>query len=1011
MSGGMPVADGILIPKIDAFPTTNPTVDQNGMMVFLTQDVGVNAKGFYYWDFATLTWKNISESATNWKLTGNTVSAIDFIGTTNNQDIRFKRQNMDAGNIGLTTVSIGVNSLNDLSTGINNNAIGSLTLASNTTGGGNNAFGFSGLSANTTGFQNNAFGGSSLRANTTGISNNAFGDFSLRLNTIGNDNSAFGQSSLLANSDGDKNSAFGFEALRSNTTGNKNSSFGNKSLYTNISGIDNSGFGSDALYNSTGSNNVAFGTAALSNLTAGNNNIGFGFNAQVPIATGSNQLSIANKIYGLDLNTSTPKFGINTASPTSLWHLSKSIAADGGNDFMLFDNSAVGGAGFQFKNVNAATNLWQAFLSSAGDFKIGRAGIADWMTFKTVNTTSASVQLFNGLANGNYSLALGRGSIASGDYSNTFGVLTSARSLGETVIGLTNVDYTPAGTTTYSATDRLFVIGNGSANISPSNALNMLKNGNTRFGNGDPTAKVDVEGEIKISSSSTAANIVGAGGLRWDGTYVQFSDGTNWSNISNNNSSWSLTGNAASGTDFIGTTNNEDIRFRRNGINAGVIKANSTALGLNSLNPLSTGISNTAIGADNLSANTSGGQNTSVGKGALRFNTMGSQNAAMGNLALFTNVLGFRNTAFGFGALYNATGTENTAFGNEALDFLTTGNNNIGIGNDAQVTNLTGSNQLSIGNSIYGSNLGANTIKIGIGVPSPNGTLQFINENVARRIVFWEDANNDHQYTGFGKLLNAIDYHIGTTTNNHIFSAGTSATTSSELMRIQGDGNVGIGSIAPTSKLEIRQDAATSINSNVFRLTNFVTNGDNLGSSIVFGSGGTTATNQHWAKIDGFHSGAGNTNIAFSTSTGANYEAATEKMRVTGVGNVGIGNNNPETKLTVNGGLTITNTATFTANVDNFTVTVGNNSYIFVVSDNASAANRTLVLSNGLAVGQMLFLQANSTATNFFSLTEGVSNVDFVGGAGANFDFNGADIIQLLWNGNDWILINYQNIT
>lgn len=41
--------DGILIPKIDDFPTTSPTTAQDGMLVFVT-GLGIPAKGFYYWD-------------------------------------------------------------------------------------------------------------------------------------------------------------------------------------------------------------------------------------------------------------------------------------------------------------------------------------------------------------------------------------------------------------------------------------------------------------------------------------------------------------------------------------------------------------------------------------------------------------------------------------------------------------------------------------------------------------------------------------------------------------------------------------------------------------------------------------------------------------------------------------------------------------------------------------------------------------------------------------------------
>ena len=56
--------DGILIPKMDAFPIVNPTILQQGMLVYLTTVSGVNQPGFYYWDNVTVTWIGII-SATN----------------------------------------------------------------------------------------------------------------------------------------------------------------------------------------------------------------------------------------------------------------------------------------------------------------------------------------------------------------------------------------------------------------------------------------------------------------------------------------------------------------------------------------------------------------------------------------------------------------------------------------------------------------------------------------------------------------------------------------------------------------------------------------------------------------------------------------------------------------------------------------------------------------------------------------------------------------------------------
>ena len=51
--------DGILIPKIDEFPATNPTAAQDGMMVFVTGNGSVS-KGFYYWDQTATNWQTIS---------------------------------------------------------------------------------------------------------------------------------------------------------------------------------------------------------------------------------------------------------------------------------------------------------------------------------------------------------------------------------------------------------------------------------------------------------------------------------------------------------------------------------------------------------------------------------------------------------------------------------------------------------------------------------------------------------------------------------------------------------------------------------------------------------------------------------------------------------------------------------------------------------------------------------------------------------------------------------------
>ena len=53
--------DGILIPKVDEFPAANPTVAQDGMMVYAS-GAGAPAKGFYYWNNVATSWVPLTAS-------------------------------------------------------------------------------------------------------------------------------------------------------------------------------------------------------------------------------------------------------------------------------------------------------------------------------------------------------------------------------------------------------------------------------------------------------------------------------------------------------------------------------------------------------------------------------------------------------------------------------------------------------------------------------------------------------------------------------------------------------------------------------------------------------------------------------------------------------------------------------------------------------------------------------------------------------------------------------------
>ncbi|MBD3583514.1 hypothetical protein [Flavobacterium selenitireducens] len=54
--------DGILIPKIGQFPTTDPGLAQDGMLVYLTSQQGSNLPGFYFWKNADASWVALSNA-------------------------------------------------------------------------------------------------------------------------------------------------------------------------------------------------------------------------------------------------------------------------------------------------------------------------------------------------------------------------------------------------------------------------------------------------------------------------------------------------------------------------------------------------------------------------------------------------------------------------------------------------------------------------------------------------------------------------------------------------------------------------------------------------------------------------------------------------------------------------------------------------------------------------------------------------------------------------------------
>lgn len=246
-------------------------------------------------------------------------------------------------------------------------------------------------------------------------------------------------------------------------------------------------------------------------------------------------------------------------------------------------------------------------------------------------------------------------------------------------------------------------------------------------------------------------------------------NGSQWKSIHGND--WNLRGNHLTNIDFIGSTNNQDIRFKRNNIPYGQFSETNIAIGLRAItNPEGTqnnvntnniaigalalqnnekGYNSIAIGGNSQTLNKTGNQNVSVGVWALNKNTTGSLNVAIAPSALRNNN-GNGNIAIGYSALTDATtSTYNTVIGHSAGQRLE-GSNNIIIGAQANVHNKVLaegiqniSNRMNIGNSIYGKTMsvglngtyGINSSAIGIGQSEPRAKLHITPANNQNALV------------------------------------------------------------------------------------------------------------------------------------------------------------------------------------------------------------------------------------------------------------------------------------
>lgn len=464
--------------------------------------------------------------------------------------------------------------------------------------------------------------------------------------------------------------------------------------------------------------------------------------------------------------------------------------------------------------------------------------------------------------------------------------------------------------------------------------------------------------------STTAKNAItspSTGLLVFDIDLNSFSyfDGDSWVTISTPKSGWNVLGNSSTtaGTNFIGTTDAIDFVAKTNNIERLRISSAGN-LGIGNPSP------NAPLQFANVVANRKVVlfENTNNDHQFLGFGINGSILRYQVDQASANHVFYAGSGTSSSNELFRIQGNGNVGIGistpNAPLQFATTTSNRkivlfenanndhefLGFGMNPyvlryQVSSLFANHVFYAANGSSSSNelfrIQGNG-NVGIGNDTPNAPLQFATNAANRKIVLYENANNDHEFLGFGINNSILRYQVSSTFANHVFYAGNGASSSNELMRIQGNGNVGIGVNAPTAKLEVNGSVK-------------ITDG-NQGAGKVLTSDATGVATWQTPVIGGVLSGG---TINYIPKWSASNLLSSTSMLFDNGGAVGVGTNSPGATLDVAGTLRVGSDVWHTSSdgkLRNYYETNGNtffatgNGYNFL---NSTYANVLTILNNG----------------------------------------------------------------
>jgi uncharacterized membrane protein YeaQ/YmgE (transglycosylase-associated protein family) len=500
-----------------------------------------------------------------------------------------------------------------------------------------------------------------------------------------------------------------------------------------------------------------------------------------------------------------------------------------GSVYVEISSSATAGEALKLTNARTISTTGDATYSVSFD---GSANVSSAITLATVNS---NVGAFGGAGSIPVVTVNGKGQITA----------VSTNSIGNELIAIQALADT-AG----------FLKKTGDGNYSIDNNNYLPLSGGTVTG--------DLASTSATASTSTTTGAIRAASLGVTGAIFA-------NTVSANSYNLIPVGRGAGGVNSNTVIGVSSLQANTTGTNCSAfgvssLQANTTgnycsAFGVSSLQANTTGSSLTAVGVNSLQANTTGSSLTAVGVGSLQNNTTGNNSTASGVGALFGNTTGTNLAGFGFGAgrfqadgVTGLTASSNSCFigtstkgtqnatNENVFGFNATGSgsNTVTIG-DSAITNTylrgvistnstttststtTGAicaASLGITGAIFAGSLNGNrlyishtsTENLSANPNWPSGTLKLednstFDSGIGPSIIFYKKRDaSGNQSVAAGITA------VGVASSEKLqFYVGSAANLGLAKMTIQVDGNVGIGTVSPSQKLDIDGSAkATS---------------------------------------------------------------------------------------------------------------------------------------------------------------------------------------------------------